>query len=76
MDSKQTLEHAFAGMPELIDRKKLAEIIGLKPHTFSNWLWEGRFVKELPVIKIGRSVRYRKSDVIAFIVNQTLRGAQ
>ena len=37
--------------------------------TLAQWRYLGRFTDELPWIKIGRNVRYRESDVLAFISN-------
>ncbi len=55
--------------PELLTRQQAAEYIGLKAQTLAVWALSG---KHLPVIHVGRSVRYRRSDLDAFIERQTV----
>ena len=71
MNSKETLEAAYENVPELVSRKQLSELTGMSALTFANWTSKGRFAKELTVIKLGRCARYRKSDVIKFIMSRT-----
>ena len=52
----------------LIDRSEVAELLGIAPQTLAVWAMTG---KHLPVIKIGRRVKYRESDVRAFIERST-----
>ena len=49
----------------LLTRKQAAGRLGLKPQTLAEWAMSG---KNLPLVKLGkRAVRYRRSDVDAFI---------
>lgn len=50
---------------ELVDTKEAAKILGSSPHTLAVWRSLKRY--PLPYIKIGRKVKYRKSDLFAFI---------
>jgi len=47
-------------MERLMTRKELAGYLGLEPNTLARWKWKG---DGPPCIKIGRSVRYRQSEV-------------
>ncbi len=53
----------------LLTRAEAAEMLGLKPQTLAVWALTGRF---LPVVKLGRAVRYKRSDVEQFIEQQTV----
>jgi hypothetical protein len=44
----------------LISRREAAGLLCVKEQTLSKWAMTGRI---LPVVKIGRSARYRLSDV-------------
>ncbi|PKK36787.1 hypothetical protein BWI96_10475 [Siphonobacter sp. SORGH_AS_0500] len=52
-------------LPELMDRKTAAKYLGVAPDTLSVWACTKRY--PLKRIKIGRSVRYRRSDLDAFL---------
>ena len=56
---------------QLIDDQKLAELFDIDPRTPAQWRYQGRFKKELPVIRIGRCCRYRLGDALALINSQT-----
>lgn len=51
----------------LMSRKEAAMYLGVSPSTLANWASTKRFV--LPYFRIGRAVRYRKTDLDAFIQN-------
>jgi excisionase family DNA binding protein len=44
--------------------KQAANLLGLSPKTLRNWRSTGQ--TKLPFIKLGRAVRYAKSDLEAF----------
>ena len=46
-----------------------AEILGIKEETLAVWRSTGRY--NLPFVKVGRWVRYREEDVLAFIEART-----
>lgn len=50
----------------LLDRKSAARYLGVTPGTLAVWACKKRY-KDLKVVKIGRTVRYRLSDLEKFI---------
>jgi excisionase family DNA binding protein len=65
--------HAFGAHPfrsDLLSRKQAAEYLGVTEHTLAVWKCTGRYA--LPCIKVGRLVKYRKSDLDAFIERRTV----
>ncbi|WP_041388845.1 helix-turn-helix domain-containing protein [Polaromonas sp. JS666] len=46
-----------------------AEFLGVKPTTLQIWRCTKRY--PLPYIKVGRLVRYRQSDLEAFLTSRT-----
>jgi excisionase family DNA binding protein len=57
-----------SGSP-LVSRKEAATYLGLAPQTLAQWACSGRV--RLPMVKVGRKVQYRKTDLDAFIVANT-----
>lgn len=55
---------------QFLTRAEAAEYLGNKPQTLALWHSTGRYA--LPVVKVGRSVRYRISDLEAFIAARTV----
>jgi len=45
----------------LLDEKAAAQLIDVAPGTLSVWRSTGRY--QLPFVKIGRNVRYRRTDL-------------
>lgn len=54
---------------ELVNRQKAAEILGLQVQTLAAWAMSA---KHLPLVKVGRSVRYKMADLESFIEKQTI----
>ncbi len=54
---------------ELRTRREAADFLRLKPQTLAKWAVDG---SHLSYIKVGRSVRYRLSELQAFIERQTV----
>lgn len=54
---------------KLLTRKEAAEFLGLSEGTLAVWKTTKRY--PLPVIKVGRSVRYREADLIKFLDSMT-----
>lgn len=52
-------------MERLMTRKEVAAYLGVQPGTLARWKWAG--VDSPPCIKMGRSVRYRQSEVDAWL---------
>lgn len=44
----------------LLTRREAATLLGLKPQTLAKWGMTG---EHLPIVKIGRTARYKLSDV-------------
>ncbi len=53
-----------------LSRKEAADYLGLALATLEIWASTGRY--NLPFIKIGRRVYYRRSDLDAFIEQRTV----
>ena len=60
--------------PQLLNRKEAAEFLGLKAITLASWKTTRRY--DLPVIKVGRLVRYRITDLVAFLERRTERSQE
>lgn len=62
----------------LVDDIEASDFIGTKKQTLRSWRCSGRY--SLPFIKVGRNVRYRVGDLLAFIesrrVTSTTQGNQ
>lgn len=55
--------------PELLDEKTAAELLTVTPGTLSVWRSTGRY--QIPFVKIGRCVRYRRPDLLAWMESRT-----
>lgn len=54
---------------DLIDEKEATEFLGVKPGTLSVWRSTGRY--GIPFLKVGRLVRYRRSDLAVWLDSRT-----
>lgn len=55
---------------ELYDTETAARILGVSPASLRKWRSEGELpghVPPIPYVKLGKTVRYRKSDLQAYI---------
>jgi excisionase family DNA binding protein len=59
---------------QLLNRREAAEYLGVKEQTLSCWLTTKRY--KLPVVKVGRLVRYRLSDLDKFIESRTVNNEE
>lgn len=57
--------------PELMNDAETAALLGIKPGSLPVWRSTKRYA--LPWIKVGRLVRYRRADVLAFLESRTIR---
>lgn len=55
---------------ELLTRAEAGAYLGIRPQTLSLWASVGRY--DLPYIRVGRCVRYRRSDLDAFLARRTI----
>lgn len=53
----------------LLDRKTAGKYLGISPDTLAVWDCTKRY--DLKPIKVGRAVRYRKSDLEEFLKNRS-----
>ena len=56
----------------LLSRKEAADYLGIKEHTLAVWACNSRY--NLPYVKIGSLVKYRLSDLQAFLARHTHKG--
>ncbi len=54
---------------DLLDEKAAADLLDVSPGTLSIWRSTGRY--NLRFLKIGRKVRYRRSDLLAWLESRT-----
>jgi hypothetical protein len=63
-----------AGTPhQLLTREEAAAYLNIKPQTLAVWHTTRRY--NLPVIKVGRSVRYLLADLERFVQKSRVEGA-
>ncbi|MBL8369621.1 MAG: helix-turn-helix domain-containing protein [Candidatus Accumulibacter sp.] len=65
MTSKDIIEASR----DLLDEKATAKFLDTSPGTLTVWRSTGRY--NLPFIKIGRNVRYRRADLIVWLEKRT-----
>jgi predicted site-specific integrase-resolvase len=53
----------------LLTPRQAGEVLGVSPATLATWRWRG--VPRLPYVRVGRLIRYRPSDITAFLETQT-----
>lgn len=56
----------------LLTRKEAADYLGVKEDTLAVWACNKRYI--LPMVKVGRLVKYKLSDLNAFIETRTIYG--
>src|SRR5262249_28173460 len=57
---------------KLLSRRQAAQYLGVKEQTLAIWKCTGRY--NLPCVKVGRLVKYRLSDLDAFIAGRMVEG--
>jgi excisionase family DNA binding protein len=65
-----TFHEMFLNRPKMLTSKEASEYLGLKTGTLEIWRRTKRY--NLPYSKIGRLVRYKKSDLDDFIERRTV----
>ena len=55
---------------KLLTRKEAADYLGVKPQTLAAWHVTGRY--KLPLVKVGRSARYRPADLEKWLAARTV----
>ena len=56
-------------LARLLTTAEVARALGVAAHTLAVWRSDGRH--DLPYVKVGRAVRYRATDVLAYLDAQT-----
>ena len=64
-----TIQSIIDATRDLLDEKEAARFLDNSPGTLSVWRSTGRY--NLPFIKIGRNVRYRRADLEAWLEKRT-----
>ena len=64
-----TIQEIIKTGRELFDEQEAAQLLDVSPGTLSVWRSTGRY--NLPFLKIGRNVRYRHSDLLAWLEGRT-----
>ena len=59
---------------ELLTREQAAEYIGVKPQTLAVWHTTHRY--NLPLVKVGSKVRYRKVDLDKWLESRVVGGIE
>jgi excisionase family DNA binding protein len=59
-----------APQARLLTRSEAAAYLGVKPQTLAVWATTGRY--KLPFVKVGRTVKYRVTDLDAFLEGRTV----
>jgi len=60
----KTVIQNFSARP-VLTREEASAYLGVSPSTMANWACTKKF--DLPYFRVGRSVRYKKVDLDAFI---------
>ena len=58
-----------ASHDQLVDPMSAAELLGVTEGTLSVWRCTGRY--NLPFVKVGAKVRYRRSDLLEWLKRRT-----
>jgi excisionase family DNA binding protein len=72
MDYAETDVHDASCIEALLTAEQAARVLDVDPVTLAAWRHQR---KALPFVKIGRMVRYRQSDVRAFITSNLREAA-
>lgn len=70
-NSERKAVNTFNFKSDLIDRKQAVEYLGVTPSTLAIWACTKRY--NLPFVKIGSLVKYRRSDLEAFIDERSIK---
>lgn len=57
-------------IPALLNTEQVAALLGIKPHTLAVARCDDGDGFKIPYFKIGRSVRYRKTEVEAYLLER------
>lgn len=63
------IEQIIHANRDLLNEREAAQFLSLQHKTLANWRSAGRYA--LPFVKVGRAVRYRRSDLVAWLAART-----
>ncbi len=69
-NSEPTFQKTFITRSDLLTRDQAAEYLGVTSRTLAVWACTKRY--NLPYVKMGRLVKYRRVDLEAFIARRTV----
>ena len=64
---------AILSPSELLTRDEAAAFLGVKPQTLAVWATTHRY--DLPMVRVGARVRYRRADLDKWLESRTVGGA-
>lgn len=70
MQNTANFSKLFHTPSDLLTREQAAEYLGITPRTLAVWACVKRY--NLPYVKVGRLVKYRRTDLDAFIERRTV----
>ena len=65
----KNLCNLIAAGADLLDEQAAAALLTVAPGTLGVWRSTGRY--NLPFLKVGRAVRYRRADLLAWLEKRT-----
>lgn len=65
MTTEKFQRQLIAANADLLDDHQAAELLGVAVGTLSVWRSTGRYA--LPFLKVGRRVKYRRADLMAWL---------
>jgi predicted DNA-binding transcriptional regulator AlpA len=65
MVSLKMMKGKCFGFVNLLDQNQVAEMLCVSPKTLEYWRWKKKGPKSF---KVGRLVRYRESDILAYVM--------
>jgi hypothetical protein len=65
----KNLCNLIAAGADLLDEQAAAALLTVAPGTLGVWRSTGRY--NLPFLKVGRAVRYRRADLVAWLEKRT-----
>jgi hypothetical protein len=69
MNTMNATTGSVAVRSDLLSRPQAAEYLGVRPQTLAAWQCTGRY--NLPLIHVGRLVKYRQSDLERWLLERT-----
>ena len=64
-----SIKNIIEATRDLLDEKEAGLFLDTAPGTLSVWRSTGRY--NLPFVKVGRKVRYRRTDLLAWLQKRT-----